>query len=81
MEFHRQRTKIKGSQGRGASIRMAPVASDVTAEGDAETSGGGSPIGMEANQSLLPLAGEHGFTLEIKPHQIITVRVKGTAKL
>jgi len=36
---------------------------------------------MEANQQELRLAGKHGFTLEIKPHQIVTVRVKGTPVL
>jgi alpha-mannosidase len=32
---------------------------------------------MEANQQSLPLTSGHGFRFEIKPHQILTVRVKG----
>ena len=36
---------------------------------------------VEANQKELPLTGNHGFAFEIKPHQIVTVRVKGTLAL
>jgi alpha-mannosidase len=36
---------------------------------------------VEANQKELPLTGNHGFAFEIKPHQIVTVRVKGTPAL
>lgn len=33
---------------------------------------------MEANQQQLPLDGPHGFSFEIQPHRIVTVRVKAT---
>jgi hypothetical protein len=36
---------------------------------------------VEANQKELPLTGNHGFAFESKPHQIVTVRVKGTLAL
>jgi len=36
---------------------------------------------MEANQLALQLVGDHGFKFDIKPHQIVTVRVKGTSTL
>jgi alpha-mannosidase len=70
----------EAENGQGTILRFLEI------EGKAARVGVDSPLlnvqaawqcsAMEANQQQLSLDGPHGFSFEIQPHQIVTVRVK-----